>query len=114
MDPAEYLTAGEYADVLDVAEGHVKALVVPAAAGERFALRAGQVTWQDVADIIGSKSDGATMKGQPGSGKDVVMERPFSGEKAIKILGMKYRSLEDTVDDVLSQAIELGVEQQRE
>lgn len=40
-------TRGSWVDVRDVAEGHVRALEVPAAGGQRFILSGGTFIWQD-------------------------------------------------------------------
>lgn len=42
------LETTEFTDVLDVAEGHIKALMTPEAGGQRFLLKSALVTWQDV------------------------------------------------------------------
>jgi hypothetical protein len=47
IDAKGLLFPSEFADVLDIAEGHVRALTTPEAAGQRFALRSGFITWQD-------------------------------------------------------------------
>jgi L-arabinose isomerase len=46
--------------------------------------------------------------GNPGSGKAVEMQRPYTAAKAKNVLGMTYRPVEDTVNDVVQQAVELG------
>lgn len=38
---------GEWVDVRDVGEGHVRALEVPEAGGQRFILSGGAFIWQD-------------------------------------------------------------------
>lgn len=110
MDAKEYLFPTQFADVLDVAEGHIKALSVPAAAGERFTLRGGFITWQDALDIINAKPIAGLVvpKGVVGSGKGVEMEQPFSAAKSTRVLGMTYRPIADTVHDTVVQAVELG------
>lgn len=38
---------GSWVDVRDIADGHVRALEVPAAGGQRFILNGGFFIWQD-------------------------------------------------------------------
>lgn len=98
--------------MLDIAEGHVKALTTPGISGQRFALIGGSVTWQDTLDYLATNpvQGLAVPLGQPGSGKSFfdVSEKTISGEKAMKQLGMTYRSPKDTIHDALTQALELG------
>jgi len=110
MDAEGLLFPSEFSDVLDVAEGHVRALTIPEAAGQRFTLRSGFITWQDALDIVNAKPiAGLTLPtGNPGRGKGVEMQKPYTAAKAKKVLGMTYRSVEDTVYDVVEQAVELG------
>ncbi|KIM31788.1 hypothetical protein M408DRAFT_318076 [Serendipita vermifera MAFF 305830] len=99
-------------DVLDIAEGHVRALITPGIAGQRFNLLGGSVTWQDTLDYIAAHPvQGLDAPvGQPGSGKSFseVAEKKMSGEKALKQLGMIYRSPKDTIHDTIAQALEFG------
>lgn len=61
-------------------------------------------------DIINAKPiAGLTVPaGNPESGKDVEMDRPFSAAKSKAVLGMTYRPIADTVHDLVEQAVELG------
>ena len=46
----DYLSVTDFTDVVDVAEGHLKALTTPEAAGKRLLLLGGSITWQDVCE----------------------------------------------------------------
>ncbi|KAG8825602.1 hypothetical protein FRC17_008601 [Serendipita sp. 399] len=59
-----YIT--EFTDILDVAEGHVRALVTPPAAGERIALKDGHATWQDILSSIAILTIHASIPGAKG------------------------------------------------
>ena len=43
---------GGWVDVRDVAEGHVRALEVPEAGGQRFILSSGMFVWQDWCKLL--------------------------------------------------------------
>lgn len=47
----DYLAITDFTDVTDVAEGHLKALITPEAAGKRLLLLGGSVSWQDVCEL---------------------------------------------------------------
>lgn len=46
-------TSGGWVDVRDVADGHVRALEVPEAGGQRFILSSGMFIWQDWCKLFG-------------------------------------------------------------
>jgi nucleoside-diphosphate-sugar epimerase len=96
-------------DVRDVALAHLKALdVETGSAGEaqEFILSAGPKqnwTWGQVAEFVRSKYPAL----------DVELEGPFEEppkvdtQKAENVLGMKWKSMEDTVGSFLDQQMEL-------
>ncbi|KIM31789.1 hypothetical protein M408DRAFT_318080 [Serendipita vermifera MAFF 305830] len=111
-DTLDLVETSEFTDVLDIAQGHVRALTTAGVAGQRFALIGSAATWQDALDYIaGNPVQGLDAPiGQPNSrkGYSIVAEKTIPGEKAVKALGMTYRSPTDTVHDTLAQALELG------
>ncbi|KAF8155219.1 NAD-P-binding protein [Mycena galopus ATCC 62051] len=93
-DPKAFARNGCWADVRDVALAHVRALEREEAGGERIIINAGTFAWQDWLDA--APADSKYMKGTPGAGKDAVHLFQFKNDKSIRILGMEYRSMEDT------------------
>ncbi|KAG8825839.1 methylglyoxal reductase (NADPH-dependent) gre2 [Serendipita sp. 399] len=110
-----YLSITEFTDILDIAEGHVRALVTvtPAAAGERIALKGGHATWQDNFDLVNASHIPGIVAplGNPGVGKTFSPEKYFVAEKATTILGMTYRPMEETLLNAIRSGIELGWKQ---
>ncbi|WWD19049.1 hypothetical protein CI109_103507 [Kwoniella shandongensis] len=91
---------GNWVNVKDVALGHVRALTVPEAAGQRFIVGAGAFAGQDYVDILHKRFP--ELKnipvGKPGTHDEIVKNSNiFDGQKATKVLGIKYETLEDTV-----------------
>lgn len=120
-------------DVRDLAEAHIQALVVPETGGQRFAISKTTFAWQDVLDQLSKKIDKSDeMKalfskfnyGNPGAGKGQPavgmyfllnlscieltkkLFQVLSSEKSQRVLGMKYRSLEDTIDATIDALVE--------
>lgn len=89
-------------DVRDVAIAHVRALQVPEAGGERFAVTIGQFTQQGVVDVIHEASwIPEELKKQVPVGKKGnydVTQNNLSGAKAEKILSIKYHSFKSTIE----------------
>ena len=94
-------------DVRDVAQAHVKALILPEAGGQRFMLAKGVYCSQEIADLsreLSPKMQHRIPIGKPG-------ERGFQSHFAIdatkeeKLLGDngKWRDLQQTLSDMLSQ-----------
>ncbi|KAI0144411.1 hypothetical protein GGR57DRAFT_482476 [Xylariaceae sp. FL1272] len=91
---------GGYADVREVAEAHINALTLSEAEGERF-LVGQRLRFQIAADI------GRGVKGLESRlpvGKPGYLEPAYeiSNEKAKKILGVNFRTIEETVGDTYS------------
>ncbi|KAG8784872.1 methylglyoxal reductase (NADPH-dependent) gre2 [Serendipita sp. 411] len=106
----QYLSASEFVDLKDAAEGHVRALTTPAAGGERIALKGGLVTWQDVFDLVNANPiEGVTVPlGNPGAGKNFTPEKYLLAEKSEKLLGMTYRKPEDALLETIRSGVEFG------
>jgi len=95
---------GNWVDVRDVAEAHVKALTLPEAGGNRFITSAGPLTGQDIVDIIhgfpGDKIPNVPV-GTPGKGAEIAARaNVHSGAKATKVLGIEYKTLKVSVEDM--------------
>jgi nucleoside-diphosphate-sugar epimerase len=89
-----------WVDVRDVAYAHIKALTVRTAAGDRFLLCAGTYTYDHVVQIIWDKFP-ALHVSLP-SVDDPLKPAPspplhFDNKKSVHMLGVDYRSLEDSV-----------------
>ncbi|KAG8740258.1 methylglyoxal reductase (NADPH-dependent) gre2 [Ceratobasidium sp. 414] len=83
-----------FGDVRDVALAHLRALELPEASGERFITCLGPYTWQDVLDVLPPSYP----RGTRGAGKSVTHTR-FDSAKATRVLGIEFRSFEDTIKD---------------
>ncbi|KAJ7033273.1 D-lactaldehyde dehydrogenase [Mycena alexandri] len=91
---------GCWIDVRDLALAHVRALQKEEAGGERMIITAGAFAWQDWLDAAPASSK--YQKGTPGAGRDMVHLLRYKNEKGIRILGMQYRSMEDTAAAVIT------------
>ncbi|KAF9457365.1 hypothetical protein BDZ94DRAFT_1273374 [Collybia nuda] len=97
-----------WVDVRDLGEGHVRALEKEAAGGERIIISAGPYVWQDWVDVANSLSPSpipshkSLPRGNPGGGKNAIHLIQYNTEKEGKILGLKYRSKEETTRDTLA------------
>lgn len=83
--------------------GHVRALTVPEAGGQRFIISAGPLAGQDYADILHKRFPEVknVPVGKSGTHDEVCKELDiFDGKKAEKVLGIKYRTPEETVVDM--------------
>ncbi|KAH6916476.1 D-lactaldehyde dehydrogenase [Coprinopsis sp. MPI-PUGE-AT-0042] len=89
---------GAWVDVRDLADAHVLALEKEAAGGERIFVSAGPLVWQDWIDAANALGRNLTPAIPDPERKRVC---DFSNAKEQKILGLKYRSINDTVKDCL-------------
>ncbi|KAI0826050.1 NAD-binding protein [Irpex lacteus] len=92
-------------DVRDAALGHIRALEVPEAGGERIIVSAWQAVAQDFFDIINElKIPGFSVPvGTPGSGKDFRYRTVVSNEKARRLLGLQFRDKTEVTKDLLDE-----------
>lgn len=98
-----------YTDVRDLAEAHLKAVTTPEASGKRFVICAGQVSSQEIADLLrGSIAELAerTPVGTKG-GKLDPNAYNCSSEQAKKVLGISFRNKEETFIDLGKQLLEI-------
>ncbi|CAE6446296.1 unnamed protein product [Rhizoctonia solani] len=97
----ELLTFNNFGDVRDVALAHLRAIQYKDAGGQRFITANGAYTWQDALDVLPSSYP----RGVPGSGKSVG-RYVFDGSKARSVLGINYRSFEDSVRDTVEDLVQ--------
>lgn len=99
-----------WVDVRDVALAHVRAIEVAEAGGQRFLVTAGHYTNKDIADAIREAYPDLESKLPP---KDAPSDMPADvygadNSKAIQVLGLKYRSLKDSVTDTVKSLLAVG------
>ncbi|KAI0088336.1 NAD-binding protein [Irpex rosettiformis] len=97
-------------DVRDVADGHIRALEVPEAGGERIILSAWMAVAQDFFDTINELNvTGFDVPiGIPGSGKDFKYRTIVDNTKARKVLGIQFRDKKEVTKDLLESICRLG------
>ncbi|KAH6883767.1 D-lactaldehyde dehydrogenase [Coprinopsis sp. MPI-PUGE-AT-0042] len=97
-----------WVDVRDVAEAHVRSLEKEKAGGERILVVAEAVVWQDFVDVaVKLNLPGREFpKGFPDLSRDL----PFvvDTKKSKEILGLTYRSKEETVKDIFDDFTKRG------
>lgn len=100
---------GGFIDVRDVSKAHQLAFERDDLIGQRLILSEGRFTMQDFADIINEdfpKLKGKIAVGKPGSGQDLLKSiAKLDNSKTKRLLGFKFRSLQETVDDTVSQIL---------
>jgi hypothetical protein len=84
--------------------------MLPEASGQRFIVCEGQVSSQNISDILRKnipELEERTPKGSPG--EKGLQDGSFtcSSEKAKRVLGLTFRSMEDTFVDLGKQLLEL-------
>ncbi|KAH6904335.1 D-lactaldehyde dehydrogenase [Coprinopsis sp. MPI-PUGE-AT-0042] len=98
-------------DVRDLATAHVLALETPAAGGERLLVSSGKAFWQDWIDAANSVQPSPLPNHKiPKGFPDVerVVKRRLDTKKEQGILGLKYKSKEDTARDILEDFAKRG------
>ncbi|KAI8631734.1 NAD(P)-binding protein [Xylariaceae sp. FL1651] len=95
---------GGYADVREVAAAHLGALETPEAAGQRFLV--GQKFRFQIAVDVGRKSVPG-LKDRLPEGKPGYIEPAYNvdGSKAAKVLGLQYKTIDETVKDTYTQLL---------
>lgn len=99
-----------WVDVRDVALAHVKAIEVSEAGGKRFFILEGFFSNKKIADIIREAHPELESKLPPKDAKDDILEGTvgFNNSRSKEILGIKYRSLKESVSDTANSLLELG------
>ncbi|PTB69009.1 MFS general substrate transporter [Trichoderma citrinoviride] len=98
-----------WVDVRDVADAHVKALQVVEAGGSRFLLASGVYCNQELCDVsrraLPKYADRIPI-GEPGK-RDSHTHFGVSSAEAERVLGVQWRSLEESLKDVVPQLFEV-------
>jgi nucleoside-diphosphate-sugar epimerase len=99
-----------YTDVRDIALAHIKAATVPEASGRRFIICEGQISSQEISDILRKnipELEERTPVGVPGGNKLDANQYNCSAKLAEKVLGMTFRSKEETFLDLAKQLLDI-------
>lgn len=107
-DEELFTISTSWVDVRDLADAHTLALQKEEASGQRIIISAEKYVWQAWANVA-HKIDSRLPAGNPSadlSKANYVLV--YNNSKGVKILGMKYRSMEETARDILEQAREKG------
>ncbi|GAB7350515.1 hypothetical protein MBLNU459_g1108t1 [Dothideomycetes sp. NU459] len=97
-----------WADVRDVAAAHLKAYEVKEAGGERFAVTSGKFQFEQICDVLREEFPEIKDKVPKAvEGRQVLEMYTLSNEKAKKVLGIQFRSLEECIVDTARSLLEL-------
>ncbi|KAH7200998.1 hypothetical protein BKA60DRAFT_600865 [Fusarium oxysporum] len=101
-----------FVDVRDLATAHVRALEVSEAGNERFLIAGGRYSYQQTADVLRASPripDAEKKKiprGHPGDDYPGPNVYELDNSKSIRILGVEYRSFEESIVDSAVKVIE--------
>ncbi|KAJ7230087.1 hypothetical protein GGX14DRAFT_409928 [Mycena pura] len=98
--PATLRLGSCWVDVRDVGHAHVLALLKASAGGERIIVSAGPYVWQDWLDA--APDSPKFQKGVPGSSKGIVYQLQYDARKSVRVLGMTYRTMQETARDTVA------------
>ncbi|KAJ3539874.1 hypothetical protein NM208_g5310 [Fusarium decemcellulare] len=102
-----------FVDVRDLAKAHVRALEVPEAGNERFFIVSGRYSYQQTADVLRASPRIPNVEkkkvpvGRPGQNYPGPNIYEVDNSKSIRILGVEYRSFEESIVDSAVKLIEL-------
>ncbi|KAK9561694.1 hypothetical protein V6Z88_000257 [Aspergillus fumigatus] len=108
-DPLPAARVSAWIDVRDLAEAHVQALLTPEAGGKRYVPASGEpFCYEYAADIIKEKFLWAreTVTTNYEAGKRPGPTYKLDGATVTRELGVKYRSFEQTVEELVRQVKE--------
>ncbi|KAJ9193157.1 hypothetical protein DTO021D3_3813 [Paecilomyces variotii] len=99
-----------WVDVRDVALAHVRAIEVAEAGGQRFFVVAGQFSNKRIADIIRETHPELDDKLPPKDTADDFNPDNYQADnsKSVKILGLKYRDLKESISDTVKSLLAVG------
>ncbi|KAH8103232.1 hypothetical protein DFH11DRAFT_1884250 [Phellopilus nigrolimitatus] len=90
---------GSWVGVRDSSLGHVRALEVSAAGGQRFILSAGAFIWQDWSTLRTSSSSQELLCPLPGPGKSFRYDYWYNNAKARTVFEIEFRDKKKTAKD---------------
>jgi nucleoside-diphosphate-sugar epimerase len=96
-------------DVRDLAEAHIKAMQVPKAAGERFFTTAGYFSNKRIVDVVRKHFPQLESKLPAADTPDDLPQEMYGidNSKSIKVLGLEYRSLDESIKDTVDSILKL-------
>ena len=101
-----------WTDVRDLALAHVKAAELPEAANKRFFVTAGYFSNEEIADIIRENfpelKNELPAKGTKGGGYPDDGIYKYDNSRSREELGIKYRSLKESIVDAVKSLQEVG------
>ncbi|EMD31995.1 hypothetical protein CERSUDRAFT_119302 [Gelatoporia subvermispora B] len=102
-DNAALVSQGScWIDVRDLAEAHVRALTVPEAGGERIIISAGPFKWQDWVTATRTITTDVPAGDTSYDPKATSHALNYDTSKAARVLKLEYRSMEDSIRDMLA------------
>ncbi|KAF6758994.1 D-lactaldehyde dehydrogenase [Ephemerocybe angulata] len=106
-------SSNSWIDVRDLADAHVLALEKEAAGGERIIITQGPYVWQEWLDIANSiapsvRPNGKIVKGYPELEEEKEYKIKYDNSKGKRLLGITYRSKEETTRDTLADFAKRG------
>ncbi|GAV46989.1 hypothetical protein ZYGR_0C00310 [Zygosaccharomyces rouxii] len=107
-DPLEPYLHSEFVDVRDVARAHILAFQRDAAKGKRLAVSAGKFNSQEIVDILNytfPQLKGNITQGLKSGVADETLGACIGTVKTNEILGINYRTLEETTYDLTKQIL---------
>lgn len=99
-----------YTDVRDIAHAHILAATVPEASNKRFVICTGQIGSQDISDMLRKdipELEERTPVGVPGGNKLDPNAYTCSSQQAERVLGLEFRSKEETFVELVKQLLEI-------
>jgi nucleoside-diphosphate-sugar epimerase len=106
-----------YVDVRDIAKAHVLAMDAADAGNKRILVSKGAVTSQQIADIFRKDVPGAhgrVPKGTPGANTLPADAFTVDDSRMKSVLGLEYRSTEETFRDLGKQLLEIEAAEKQE
>lgn len=98
-----------WADVRDVALAHVRALEVREAGGSRFLVTAGHFSNRALVDVIRETHPELLSKLPESPTDDMPADiYGFDNSKTTQVLGVKFRSLKESIGDTVTSLLKLG------
>ncbi|KAI1439430.1 putative NADPH-dependent methylglyoxal reductase GRE2 [Annulohypoxylon stygium] len=108
-DPVPPTVAYAWIDVRDVARAHLLAMTMPEAANRRWFAVAGEVSMQEVSNILRHKlpERGTIPIGEPENTGKPEGYYGCSAPEVETVLGLTYRSAEESIGDLAAQLVEI-------